>query len=64
MKLKVGPASMLFGGAVEVLALDAAAHSLQLLAKGADRSGSTASMDLTAQLELGETAAVPRAAAS
>ena len=29
VKLKVGPASMLFGGAVEVLAPDAAAHSLR-----------------------------------
>jgi carbon monoxide dehydrogenase subunit G len=57
VKSKVGPASMLFGGDVEVLALDAAAHSLQMLAKGADKSGSSASMDLTARLEAGETAA-------
>jgi carbon monoxide dehydrogenase subunit G len=57
VKSKVGPASMLFGGDVEVLALDAAARSLQMLAKGADKSGSSASMDLTANLEAGETAA-------
>jgi uncharacterized protein len=57
VKSKVGPASMLFAGDVEVLALDAAARSLQMLAKGADKSGSSASMDLTAHLEAGETAA-------
>jgi carbon monoxide dehydrogenase subunit G len=57
VKSKVGPASMLFGGDVEVLALDAAARSLQMLAKGADKSGSSASMGLTANLEAGETAA-------
>jgi len=54
VKSKVGPAVMTFGGDVEVLAIDAAARSLQLLAKGADKSGSSATMNLTASLEPGE----------
>jgi hypothetical protein len=39
-----------------VRGLDAAARSLQLFAKGADKSGSSAAMNLAAQLEAGETA--------
>jgi hypothetical protein len=54
VKSKVGPAVMTFGGVVEVLAIDAAARSLQLMAKGADKSGSSATMNLTAFLEAGE----------
>jgi uncharacterized protein len=54
VKSKVGPAVMTFGGDVEVIALDAAARSLQLLAKGADKSGSSATMSLTASLEPGQ----------
>ena len=57
VKSKVGPAVMSFGGDVEVLSLDAAAHSLQLLAKGADKAGSSAAMNLTAHLEPGATPA-------
>lgn len=57
VKSKVGPAVMSFGGDVEVQGLDAAAHSLQLLAKGADKSGSSASMNLLAHVEPGETPA-------
>ena len=57
VKSKVGPAVMSFGGDVEVLGLDAAAHSLQLLAKGADKAGSSAAMNLTAHLEPGATPA-------
>lgn len=53
VKSKVGPAVMSFGGDVEVLGLDAAARSLQLLAKGADKSGSSAAMNLSAHLEAG-----------
>ncbi len=55
VKSKVGPATMSFGGDIEVLAKDAAAKSLQLLGKGADKSGSSASMNLTAHLEAGAT---------
>jgi uncharacterized protein len=57
VRTKVGPAVMQFGGDVEVRGLDAAARSLALYAKGADRSGSSASMDLVAHLEDGETPA-------
>lgn len=56
VKTKVGPALVQFGGDVEVRGLDAAARSLQLFAKGADKSGSSAAMNLAAQLEAGETA--------
>ena len=55
VKTKVGPASMAFGGDIEVLGLDEATRSLQMLGKGADRSGSAASMNLSAHLEPGET---------
>jgi carbon monoxide dehydrogenase subunit G len=54
VRTKVGPAQMLFGGEIEVLALDAAQARLELLGKGADRGGSTAAMRLAARLEPGE----------
>ena len=44
VKSKVGPAVMQFAGDIEVLGLDAAAKSMQMLGKGADKSGSSASM--------------------
>jgi carbon monoxide dehydrogenase subunit G len=53
VKSKVGPAVMQFGGNIEVLGLDASAKSMQMLGKGADKSGSSASMDLKAHLEAG-----------
>jgi hypothetical protein len=56
VKTRIGPASMQFNGDIEVLGLDAAARSLQLLGKGADRGGSSASMKLSAHIEPGETA--------
>lgn len=55
VKTKIGPASMQFGGDIEVLALDPATHSMQMMGKGADKAGSSASMDLSAHLEAGET---------
>ena len=55
VKVKVGPANAAFAGDIEVLALDEKAMKLQLLGKGADRGGSSASMDLTATVEPGET---------
>ena len=55
VKSKVGPAVMQFGGDIEVLGLDAATKSMQMLGKGADKSGSSASMELTAHLETGAT---------
>jgi carbon monoxide dehydrogenase subunit G len=51
VKVKVGPASAIFGGDVEVLEIDPVARRLRISAKGADRGGSSASMDLTASLE-------------
>ena len=55
VKVKVGPANAAFGGDIEVRALDEATRSLQLFGKGADRGGSSASMDLAARIEPGET---------
>ncbi len=54
VRSKVGPAVMSFGGDIEVLALDAATYSLQMLGKGADKAGSSASMKLTAHIEPAE----------
>ncbi|MBA4178337.1 MAG: carbon monoxide dehydrogenase [Leptothrix sp. (in: Bacteria)] len=56
VKTKIGPAVMSFAGDIEVLGIDAAANELQMMAKGADRSGSSAAMKLKAHLEAGETA--------
>ncbi len=55
VKVKVGPAAAAFSGEIEVLALDVATQTLQLLGKGADRGGSSASMGLTATIEAGDT---------
>jgi carbon monoxide dehydrogenase subunit G len=54
VKVKVGPANAAFAGDIEVLALDESKKLLQLLGKGADRGGSSASMDLTATVEPGD----------
>jgi carbon monoxide dehydrogenase subunit G len=51
VKSKVGPAVMTFNGDIELQGLDAAAMQLKMLGKGADKSGSSASMQLTAHLE-------------
>ena len=50
VKVKVGPASAAFAGDIEVLGVDEATKQIQLLGKGADRSGSSASMNLTATI--------------
>ena len=54
VKSKVGPAVMQFGGDIEVLGMDAAARAMQMLGKGADKSGSSAAMNLSAHLEPGD----------
>jgi uncharacterized protein len=54
VKSKIGPAVMSFGGDIEVLDMNVADKRLQMLGKGADKSGSSASMNLTAHLEAGE----------
>ncbi|QKO21996.1 CoxG family protein [Rhodoferax sp. BAB1] len=50
VRVKVGPAVAAFAGTIEVLELDAASHTLKMMGKGADKSGSSASMELTASL--------------
>ena len=57
VKSKIGPAVMQFGGEVTVLAREADRQALQLLAKGADKAGSSAQMNLSAHLEPGADAA-------
>jgi uncharacterized protein len=54
VKSKVGPAVMSFGGDIELQGLSAADRSLQMLGKGADKAGSSASMQLSAHLEQGD----------
>ena len=54
VKSRVGPATMVFQGDIEVQGLDAARHELKMLAKGADKGGSSAAMKLHAHLEPGE----------
>ena len=56
VKIKVGPANAAFAGDIEVLALDPPSRTLQLLGKGSDRGGSSASMNLKATIEGGEAA--------
>lgn len=55
VKVKVGPANAAFAGDIEVRALDETRRTLQLLGKGVDRGGSSASMELTATVEVGAT---------
>ena len=50
--VRVGPATMSFRGEVKVLDIDPSAHSLRLLGKGTDSTGTSgASMDLAARIE-------------
>jgi carbon monoxide dehydrogenase subunit G len=51
VKVKVGPATANFDGDVEMLAVDIAARQIRLNAKGVDKGGSSAAMDLTALIE-------------
>jgi carbon monoxide dehydrogenase subunit G len=53
VKSKVGPAVMMFGGDIELLGVDESTKQLKMLGKGADKSGSSASMNLVAHLEPG-----------
>lgn len=54
VKTRVGPALMNFSGDVELLAVDEPTRTLELHAKGSDRSGSSAAMRLRAHLEPGD----------
>lgn len=51
VKVKVGPAAAQFGGQVDVLEKDEAARKMVLRGKGADKGGSSATMDLAATIE-------------
>lgn len=51
VKVKVGPATASFAGDIEVLGVDETARQIRLLGKGADKGGSSASMELTASLQ-------------
>lgn len=48
---KVGPATATFGGNIEVVEIDPDRRRIRLNARGADKGGSSASMDLTASLQ-------------
>lgn len=48
VKVKVGPATAQFAGLVDVLEVDAGERKVVMRGKGADKGGSSASMDLTA----------------
>lgn len=50
VRVKVGPAVAAFAGTIEILTLDPAARTLKMMGKGADKGGSSASMELTAKL--------------
>lgn len=51
MTVKLGPATVVFRGEIEVASLDAAGRTIHVLGKGADvTGGSGASLDLTAQV--------------
>lgn len=54
IKVKVGPAVAAFAGTIEILALDPVTRTLKMMGKGADKSGSSASMELTAKLATAE----------
>ncbi|MGM9425678.1 SRPBCC family protein [Hydrogenophaga sp. MI9] len=51
VKVKVGPAVAQFGGQVDVLEKDEAGRKMVLRSKGADKGGSSATMDLAATIE-------------
>ena len=50
VKVKVGPAVAQFGGTVDVVETNAESRTVVLRGKGADKGGSSASMDLTAAI--------------
>lgn len=50
VRVKVGPAVAAFAGTIEVLEVNAASRTLKMMGKGADKGGSSASMELTASL--------------
>jgi uncharacterized protein len=55
VRSRIGPAVMTFEGQIEVLELDTGSRTMAMLGKGADRSGSSASMNMRTGLLPGET---------
>ena len=51
VRVKIGPAVAQFGGTVEVLEKDEVGRKVTLRGKGADKGGSSASMDMSATIE-------------
>ncbi len=51
VKVKVGPATANFGGDIEVLSLEPENRRMVMMGKGADKGGSSASMELEAIVE-------------
>lgn len=51
VRAKIGPAQLAFDGEIELQALDPDTRTLRLHAKGADKAGSAASMQLEASIE-------------
>lgn len=51
VRARVGPASMVFQGEIELQERDPQAQRLRLLGKGSDKGGSAASLQLSAHLE-------------
>ncbi len=54
VQVKLGPATGNFAGMLEVVGLDEVSRRLQLRGRGADKTGSTAAMDMTATIEAGD----------
>lgn len=50
VKVKVGVVAAAFAGTIEIFTLDPVSRTLRMMGKGADKSGSSASMELTAKL--------------
>lgn len=58
VSVKLGPASLVFKGDIEVAGIDAATRTLHLVGKGADATGTSgASMDLLASVQSGDSPA-------
>lgn len=58
VSVKLGPASLVFKGDIEVAGIDAATRTLHLVGKGADATGTSgASMDLLASVQPGDSPA-------
>lgn len=56
VKTKIGPAVMTFNGDIEVLLVNPESREIQMIGKGSDKGGSSASMKLVARIESGRVA--------